>query len=102
MIGGNVSVYLTVRCLEVNMRIKITISEMAHLIKAAPLNHYINFGYCSDFIVAEEDSWEHKELLRLRNEQAHAADAGKPCENGEHRFFQGFCTKCNKYIGTAD
>ena len=36
------------------------------------------------------------------SQQAHAADAGKPCENGEHRFFQGFCTKCNKYIGTAD
>jgi hypothetical protein len=52
------------------MKTKITESETRHLLKNAPMNHVlsITFGNAVS-LIAKEDSWEFKELKKIRRLQ---------------------------------
>jgi len=49
------------------MKIKITESETRHLLKNAPMNHVLSITFGNAVVlIAKEDSWELKELKKIR------------------------------------
>jgi len=65
------------------MEIKLLEHEISHLIKEAPFYHVLKFGYGNGVLTTTDDSWEHKELMQLRKEQAVEAEAD--CEDEDDR-----------------
>ena len=47
------------------LRIKLTRSEIAHLIEKAPLNHVLSFDARSGILRTTEGSWEYNEIKAL-------------------------------------